>query len=65
MTAPEAKVYIVGVGSDGLGGLTARARDILTSADIILGSEPTLDLVRRAAGRAHSGRGRSQRRGAP
>jgi precorrin-6Y C5,15-methyltransferase (decarboxylating) len=46
VTAPEAKVYIVGVGSDGLGGLTARARDILNSADIVLGSEPTLDLMR-------------------
>jgi precorrin-6Y C5,15-methyltransferase (decarboxylating) len=46
VSAPEAKVYIVGVGSDGLAGLTARARDILTSADLVLGSEPTLDLVR-------------------
>ncbi len=44
--ASEAKVYIVGVGSDGLAGLTARARDILTSADLILGSDQTLDLVR-------------------
>jgi precorrin-6Y C5,15-methyltransferase (decarboxylating) len=43
---PEAKVHIVGVGSDGLAGLTARARDILTSADVVLGSEATLDLVR-------------------
>jgi precorrin-6Y C5,15-methyltransferase (decarboxylating) len=46
VTAPEAKVYIVGVGSDGLAGLTARAREILTSADLVLGSEPTLGLVR-------------------
>jgi precorrin-6Y C5,15-methyltransferase (decarboxylating) len=46
VTAPEAKVYIVGVGSDGLAGLTARARDILTSAEVVLGSEPTLALVR-------------------
>src|SRR5579871_3344676 len=46
VSAPEAKVYIIGVGSDGLAGLTARARDILTSADLVLGSEPTLDLVR-------------------
>ena len=45
MSTPEAKVYIVGVGSDGLAGLTARARDILTSADVVLGSEATLDLV--------------------
>ena len=46
MTASEAKVYIIGVGSDGLAGLTARARDILTEADVVLGSEPTLELVR-------------------
>jgi precorrin-6Y C5,15-methyltransferase (decarboxylating) len=45
VTAPEAKVYIVGVGSDGLAGLTARARDILTSADVVLGPEQTLDLL--------------------
>jgi precorrin-6Y C5,15-methyltransferase (decarboxylating) len=50
VTAPEAKVYIVGVGSDGLAGLTARARDILTSADVVLGSEPTLALVRELGG---------------
>jgi precorrin-6B C5,15-methyltransferase / cobalt-precorrin-6B C5,C15-methyltransferase len=42
----EAKVYIVGVGSDGLAGLTARARDILTAADVVLGSDQTLNLVR-------------------
>jgi precorrin-6Y C5,15-methyltransferase (decarboxylating) len=46
VSAPEAKVYIVGVGSDGLAGLTARARDILTAAELVLGSDPTLDLVR-------------------
>jgi precorrin-6Y C5,15-methyltransferase (decarboxylating) len=46
VTAPEAKVYIVGIGSDGLAGLTARARDILAAADVVLGSESTLDLVR-------------------
>jgi len=46
VSTPEAKVYIVGVGSDGLAGLTARARDILTSADVVLGSEQTLGLVR-------------------
>jgi precorrin-6B C5,15-methyltransferase / cobalt-precorrin-6B C5,C15-methyltransferase len=50
VSTPEAKVYIVGVGSDGLAGLTARARDILTSADVVLGSEHTLDLVRELKG---------------
>jgi precorrin-6Y C5,15-methyltransferase (decarboxylating) len=46
VTAPEARVYIVGIGSDGLAGLTTRARELLRSADIVLGSEPTLGLVR-------------------
>src|SRR5262249_32609082 len=41
----ETKIYIIGVGSDGLGGLTARARDILTAADLILGSDNALDLI--------------------
>lgn len=45
MTASEPKTYIIGIGSDGLSGLTARAREILTSADWILGSEHALDLV--------------------
>jgi precorrin-6B C5,15-methyltransferase / cobalt-precorrin-6B C5,C15-methyltransferase len=45
VTASEPKTYILGIGSDGLSGLTARAREILTSADLILGSEHALDLV--------------------
>ena len=39
MTASEPKTYIIGVGSDGLAGLMARARELITSADLILGSE--------------------------
>jgi precorrin-6Y C5,15-methyltransferase (decarboxylating) len=35
----------VGVGSDGLAGLTARGRELLTSADIVFGSEHTLSLL--------------------
>jgi precorrin-6Y C5,15-methyltransferase (decarboxylating) len=45
VTGPEAKVYIVGIGSDGVAGLTARARDLLAAADLVLGSESTLDLL--------------------
>jgi precorrin-6Y C5,15-methyltransferase (decarboxylating) len=45
VSTPEAKVYIVGVGSDGLGGLTARARELLASAELLLGSEHALGLV--------------------
>jgi precorrin-6Y C5,15-methyltransferase (decarboxylating) len=38
----EAKIHILGVGSDGLKGLTGRARELLQSADLVLGSEHTL-----------------------
>jgi precorrin-6Y C5,15-methyltransferase (decarboxylating) len=41
----EPKVYIIGVGGDGLAGLTARAREILTSAEVVFGSEHALALV--------------------
>ena len=44
-TPNESKIYIVGVGSDGLAGLTARAREIITSAELILGSEHTQGLL--------------------
>ena len=40
-----AKIHILGVGSDGLAGLTARARDLVTSADLVLGADPVLSLV--------------------
>ncbi len=46
MSAAETdKIYVIGVGSDGLTGLTARPRQLLLSADLILGSEQTLRLV--------------------
>jgi precorrin-6Y C5,15-methyltransferase (decarboxylating) len=45
VNASEAKVYIIGVGSDGLAGLTAHARSLLESAELVLGSENTLSLV--------------------
>ena len=41
----EAKIHILGVGSDGAAGLTARARELLGSAELLLGSEQTLSLV--------------------
>jgi precorrin-6Y C5,15-methyltransferase (decarboxylating) len=42
---PEPRIYIIGVGSDGLAGLTSRVRDLLLSADIVFGSEHTLKLL--------------------
>jgi precorrin-6Y C5,15-methyltransferase (decarboxylating) len=41
-TSNKDKVYIIGVGSDGLAGLTARARELLLSAEVVLGSDNTL-----------------------
>jgi precorrin-6Y C5,15-methyltransferase (decarboxylating) len=40
-----AKIHIIGVGSDGLAGLTAHARALLTETDLVLGSENTLERV--------------------
>lgn len=37
-----AKIPIVGVGPDGLAGLTARSREWLTAADVVFGSDATL-----------------------
>jgi precorrin-6Y C5,15-methyltransferase (decarboxylating) len=41
----EPRIHIIGVGGDGLAGLTARARELVNSADLVLGSEHTLDLL--------------------
>jgi precorrin-6Y C5,15-methyltransferase (decarboxylating) len=45
VVASEAKIHIIGIGSDGLAGLTVRARELLNSADLILGSDHALGLV--------------------
>lgn len=45
VSTAEAKTYIIGVGSDGLAGLTSRARDLVLSAELVLGSEHALSLV--------------------
>src|SRR5437899_1505113 len=45
VTQPESKIHIIGIGNDGLAGLTAHARELLGSADLVLGSEQALSLV--------------------
>jgi len=40
-----AKIPIIGIGPDGLAGLTERSRDLLLRAEVIFGSEPTLRLI--------------------
>ncbi len=44
MTSPP-RIHIIGVGSDGLSGLTDRARDLLLSAEVVFGSEAVLALL--------------------
>jgi len=45
MNSTLSRIHIVGVGGDGLAGLTARGREIVTSADMIFGSDPALRLL--------------------
>ena len=45
MNTPEPRIHIVGVGPDGLAGLTTRARELLTQAEVVFGSEQVLALV--------------------
>jgi precorrin-6Y C5,15-methyltransferase (decarboxylating) len=50
VSASEPKIHIIGIGSDGVAGLTNRARTLLTSADLVLGSDAVLDLVAEISG---------------
>jgi precorrin-6B C5,15-methyltransferase / cobalt-precorrin-6B C5,C15-methyltransferase len=45
VTATEPKIYIIGVGGDGVAGLTARARELVASADLVLGADNALGLI--------------------
>lgn len=45
MATGDGKLYIIGLGGDGLAGLTARARDLVMSADVAFGSESVFQLV--------------------
>jgi precorrin-6Y C5,15-methyltransferase (decarboxylating) len=42
VSAPEPRIHIIGVGSDGLAGLTSRARELLLGADLVFGPEAVL-----------------------
>ncbi|MBX6314136.1 MAG: precorrin-6y C5,15-methyltransferase (decarboxylating) subunit CbiE [Isosphaeraceae bacterium] len=48
---PRTKIMIVGIGDDGLAGLTESARRLVTEADVILGAEATLRLLDGVSGR--------------
>ncbi len=41
----EPKIHIIGIGSDGLAGVTGRARELLTAADLVLGSDNALNIL--------------------
>lgn len=43
--AARDKIHIIGIGDDGLDGLTATARELIQSAEIIFGTESLLQLV--------------------
>jgi precorrin-6Y C5,15-methyltransferase (decarboxylating) len=44
-------IHIIGIGDDGLDGLTAHARRLIEQADLLLGDEPTLALVKGFGGK--------------
>jgi precorrin-6B C5,15-methyltransferase / cobalt-precorrin-6B C5,C15-methyltransferase len=45
MNTDPPKIYVVGIGGDGLAGLTARARDLVASAEVLVGSDGALRLL--------------------
>jgi precorrin-6Y C5,15-methyltransferase (decarboxylating) len=45
MNTDPPKIYIVGVGGDGLAGLTSRARELVAGADLLVGSDGALRLL--------------------
>jgi precorrin-6Y C5,15-methyltransferase (decarboxylating) len=49
VSAAEPRVHVIGVGSDGLAGLTGRARELIASAELLLGSDHALQLVPESA----------------
>jgi precorrin-6Y C5,15-methyltransferase (decarboxylating) len=47
----EFKTHVIGIGSDGLGGITTRGRELIAGAEMLFGSESTLALVPEAGAR--------------
>jgi len=45
MNQDPPKIYVVGVGGDGLAGLTSRARELVASAEVLVGSDGALRLL--------------------
>jgi len=51
LTVERSKLVILGIGDEGLGGLTDRARRILADSDLIVGAAPILALLESLPGR--------------
>ena len=45
------KIHIIGIGDDGLEGVTAQARKLIDEADLLLGADSTLKLLPKSAGK--------------
>jgi precorrin-6Y C5,15-methyltransferase (decarboxylating) len=45
VSTPEPRIHIIGVGGDGLAGLTSRARELLQGADLVFGPEAVLAVL--------------------
>ncbi|MSR53892.1 MAG: precorrin-6y C5,15-methyltransferase (decarboxylating) subunit CbiE [Gemmataceae bacterium] len=45
MSIDPPKIYVVGIGGDGLAGLTSRARELVSSCEILVGSDSALRLL--------------------
>jgi len=45
MNRAEQRIHIIGIGSDGIAGLTTRARELIQGADAILGSDAVLRII--------------------
>ena len=54
MAANENRVPIIGIGSDGLRGLTQTARQILEQAELVLGADRALDLLPELTGERYA-----------
>jgi precorrin-6B C5,15-methyltransferase / cobalt-precorrin-6B C5,C15-methyltransferase len=49
----DTRIHIIGIGSDGLAGLTSRGRDLIQNADLLLGADAVLDLIPETRGQRH------------
>ena len=63
MNAAESRIHIVGVGGDGLAGLTARTRELVQRPDLLLGADAVLDLVPGGAAERYPGYGFENHKG--